>query len=124
MTKKLFKKLALEIALGFHDVGKRKDFMNVNNSYSTVVLGTLCFNMGEYFKEENPLFNYDLFLLEITKQQIKAFKSEFSEDMGTKAWNTFEDYKHYKKHYEYLLNQKKEHEENINATIKKMKKAS
>ena len=53
-----------------------------------------------------------------------VFKSEFSEEMGTKAWNTFEDYKHYRKHYEYLLNQKKEHEENINATIKKMKKAS
>ena len=67
---------------------------------------------------------YDIFLLEINKQQIKAFKSEFSEEMGTKAWNTFEDYKHYRKHYEYLLNQKKEHEENINATIKKMKKAS
>ena len=72
----------------------------------------------------NLNIDYDIFLLEINKQQIKAFKSEFSEEMGTKAWNTFEDYKHYRKHYEYLLNQKKEHEENIYATIKKMKKAS
>tara|TARA_R100000353_G_C6347151_1_gene152191 strand:- start:49 stop:402 length:354 start_codon:yes stop_codon:yes gene_type:complete len=117
MTKKLFKKLALEIALGFHDVGKRKDFINVNNSYSSVVLGNICWNMGEYFLKENPLFNYDLFLLEITKQQIRLFKEEFEGYYE-------EGYEHYRKHYKYLLNQKKEHEENINTTIKKMKKAS